>query len=1105
MSDAQLVSAAQAALSSSGRGDDHVLAALAVSTRAPDTLASLLTGAPRPDKRRVVALSVRPPAEGEGGGGGGGSWGAHIHTLKAAAFGGLTPIDRRNLRRLARLEGGPADADGRQRAAGLAFGSLSGATREELLLPTPEARAFLLGALWWLRAKFPSGAPPLQLSGLSSIQLRGWAEDAKAACRLPTGEEEEREEDEGGGADGGWGEPGGGLDGGAGPLSRAGSLRKGAHQRPRLVSDAEAAALQSLLDSYKLDIGQAGALEERLTREAAALEAANVNALLQSDVDLAAVMHLLRLAESELEDTGQWLGVFTVKLAHSALLDRILLTTSQSTNDDRSDFSSHPLPLAPQSSDYRTDAIFILPVRGDMRAIEARSRTLQRQAANNAAVRAPLAALVAATAPAGRLEKELAGPVVGPSAGTALGAAGRLAERIAGLSEPPLPPGTASMRAVVETAASLGALRSGFVARGVGAARASIAAAHDAVAPAQPSATAQQGASQQQQPQQQPPRVADTSPAKRGLAELRPLVDALVRLDGPSSYPPLRSAFVAAAGGMLRRCGRDFGAAARAACKDGDKGGGGSGVVPPGAPRPLPPHALFGIGVHALLRAAGDVCGAGAELLWRPPEAPPVAAGDDEPQHGHHHHHHHHHRSHSHADNGHAAAANGHGGGGAAAAPPAGASAAPAPGGPTLASACAALFDALAPELASLAEWASKGDGGAAALAVAGAARRAGAAAGGGGGAAAPSAVHASASSSSLSGLAAASAAAAGAAPQPAAAAAAAQALSLAEAMDASLSRLVADRLAALRRVSPSSSSAFGGDAAPGASGGSAASSSSRLGGLISARAALIGGGAAGHHPPHEPLAEIVATAALVKRLHALAAEAPAPAESGADGAGDRKAARRAAAAAAQPASDGRREAADAACGSLVSCCLAAAKRAAAADPDHAAEITLRHAAILAAVAASCDAASPALISATSAAVASSLASYGDALLRRSPAFGPVLALADAIDSALGAGLSPDAAALRPGLTKGEARKALKDALGARRAERGIADAHSRVVKHFGGSGGGVPPTLVADAWAAARGLLLERYARLEGNVAAMYGDAVQPGAGELEELFKTV
>ncbi len=123
---------------------------------------------------------------------------------------------------------------------------------------------------------------------------------------------------------------------------------------------------------------------------------------------------------------------------------------------------------------------------------------------------------------------------------------------------------------------------------------------------------------------------------------------------------------------------------------------------------------------------------------------------------------------------------------------------------------------------------------------------------------------------------------------------------------------------------------------------------------------------------------------------------------------------------------------------------------------------------------------------------------YVDMLLGRS--FGVPLALLARLEALIGTGMGAEAVAFQAGLSRTDVRRALKEALGSRRAERGVQEAHARATKHLGRSG-----QLFQDTWLAAEGALLERYARLEALLERVYGDALSPSAAELEELFKTV
>jgi hypothetical protein len=124
-----------------------------------------------------------------------------------------------------------------------------------------------------------------------------------------------------------------------------------------------------------------------------------------------------------------------------------------------------------------------------------------------------------------------------------------------------------------------------------------------------------------------------------------------------------------------------------------------------------------------------------------------------------------------------------------------------------------------------------------------------------------------------------------------------------------------------------------------------------------------------------------------------------------------------------------------------------------------------------------------------------------DMLLHRS--FGVPLAMLARLEALLGTGMGAEAVTFQAGLSRTDVRRALKEALGARRAERGLQEANARCIKHLGA--GGRAGALSADAWAAAQRALSARYARLEALVGQIYGDELVPSAAEMQELFKTV
>ncbi|KAK7268143.1 hypothetical protein RIF29_20830 [Crotalaria pallida] len=83
-----------------------------------------------------------------------------------------------------------------------------------------------------------------------------------------------------------------------------------------LVSQAEEEDMEALLGTYVMGIGEAEAFSERLKRELQALEAANVHAILESEPLIDEVLQGLEVATNCVEDVGEWLGMFNVKLRH---------------------------------------------------------------------------------------------------------------------------------------------------------------------------------------------------------------------------------------------------------------------------------------------------------------------------------------------------------------------------------------------------------------------------------------------------------------------------------------------------------------------------------------------------------------------------------------------------------------------------------------------------------------------------------------------------------------------------------------------------------------------------------------------------------------------
>ncbi|KAK7283334.1 hypothetical protein RIF29_12778 [Crotalaria pallida] len=83
-----------------------------------------------------------------------------------------------------------------------------------------------------------------------------------------------------------------------------------------LVSQAEEEDMEALLGTYVMGVGEAEAFSERLKRELQALEAANVHAILESEPLIDEVLQGLEVATHCVEDVGEWLGMFNVKLRH---------------------------------------------------------------------------------------------------------------------------------------------------------------------------------------------------------------------------------------------------------------------------------------------------------------------------------------------------------------------------------------------------------------------------------------------------------------------------------------------------------------------------------------------------------------------------------------------------------------------------------------------------------------------------------------------------------------------------------------------------------------------------------------------------------------------
>jgi len=524
--------------------DWHCVLALPCGRRGADSLASLL-GAKAPDKRRVVALAIRPVEHSEATGGGPIPWKAVLYILKAEAVAGgdtkgrsgrsgvstLVVTDTLKLKALARLEGGAADADGKCREVVLVLEGALGRHKETFTCDDTLTRGLLLGALWHVSIEAAHASTP-QLSGLATSDVRSWAASAKKTLRLPTqrtgfledgdGEYEYDDEED---------EDDGGRTSSAGNISGA----SGGQQSARLITEEEAEELQHLLDSYRLDVGDANVLEERLRKEAAALEASNVHALLEAEADLAAVMKLLRCSKGDVDDLAQWLDVFNVKLVH---------------------------------------------MRADIAAIERRNNRLSKRARNNSAVAVPLERLVEAlTLPAG-LDRALAGPLApAAEARAAVRGARDLRAAMDALSAEKLdfPAGAFdAMRCVREHRATLARLRTEFVQRASTHVQRSGADIINSASskPRSPDTVSAM------------PRAPDLTPARRALRDMQPLIAAVASLDSAAALV-MRDAHVTALGAGMRRACQDLVVVAKQVVKDGANGGDtGLATVTSGGPNP---------------------------------------------------------------------------------------------------------------------------------------------------------------------------------------------------------------------------------------------------------------------------------------------------------------------------------------------------------------------------------------------------------------------------------------------------------------------------------------------------------------------------------------
>ncbi|KAK4753475.1 hypothetical protein SAY87_022273 [Trapa incisa] len=190
-----------------------------------------------------------------------------------------------------------------------------------------------------------------------------------------------------------------------------------------LVSQVEEEDIEALLGtgSDVMGIGEAEAFSERMKRELLALEAANVHAILESEILIEEVLQGLEAATYCVEDMEEWLGIFNVKLRH---------------------------------------------MREDIASIETRNNKLEMQSVNNKALIEELDKLLECL----RVPTEYAASLTGGSFDEAnmlqnIEACEWLTNVLRGLEVPNLDPSYANMRAVKEKKTELEKLKSTFVQR----------------------------------------------------------------------------------------------------------------------------------------------------------------------------------------------------------------------------------------------------------------------------------------------------------------------------------------------------------------------------------------------------------------------------------------------------------------------------------------------------------------------------------------------------------------------------------------------------------------------------------------------------------------
>ncbi|GBG69146.1 hypothetical protein CBR_g3845 [Chara braunii] len=218
-----------------------------------------------------------------------------IHSLKqGTGDGGLQTSKVYKLKHLVRLEAVEADKSGL--SFGLIFDTLK-TSPPQWSCRSLDDRNRLFVTLRQLSKEHLGRVP--SLVGIDLVELALWAQSfAKGwPLRLPAQEAEEK------------GREGGGTL----PLPENALEVVGQHD---LVSAQEEKDMEALLGTYLMEIDEADAFSERLKRELSALEAANVHAILESEVLVEAVISGLEDAASSVEDMDEWLHIFNVKLKH---------------------------------------------------------------------------------------------------------------------------------------------------------------------------------------------------------------------------------------------------------------------------------------------------------------------------------------------------------------------------------------------------------------------------------------------------------------------------------------------------------------------------------------------------------------------------------------------------------------------------------------------------------------------------------------------------------------------------------------------------------------------------------------------------------------------